>query len=48
MLQSRKGFEFDNVISRQCLLAMKELFDDKGFQKLIERGNEYNLHENLQ
>ena len=40
--------ELDDPFPQHCLLAMKELFADTGFQRAIECGHEYALHDNFQ
>ena len=38
----------DDVFPRNCLPAMKGLWNDPAVQKTIKRGNEYALHDNIQ
>lgn len=47
-LQKIKGFEFDDSIPRHFIVVMKELFADKGFQRVVGCGNQYGLYENFQ
>lgn len=48
MLQKMQDDELKDPFPRHCLLAMKELFADKGFQGAIKCGHEYALHDNFQ